>query len=99
MAMTCRTSPGRGPKVRRFRAWTARFCSFESASAGLSFFLASNCGTAQARLRHRSNSATRVRLGRIGTLQKDENSSDYEPGWGEKLLAREVLVGLESLVS
>src|ERR1700724_4648926 len=90
MAITCCTSPGRGPKVRRFRACTARFCSFEPASAGLSFFLANNCGTAQARLRHRSNSATRVRLGRIGTPRKDENSFDYEPGWGKKLLPREV---------
>src|SRR4029077_12698909 len=99
MAMTCCTSPGRGPKVRRFRACTARFCSFEADSAGSFFFRASNCGTAQGRLRHRSNSATRVGRDRIGTPRKDENSFDYEPGRGKKLLAREVRAGLESIAN
>ena len=42
-------SPGRGPKVRRFSACTARFCSLALASAALplSFLFANSCGTTQ----------------------------------------------------
>src|SRR5580700_4432580 len=65
IAVTCWTSPGRGPNVSRLSACTARFCSVELASADLSFFLASSCGTATARLRHSRKGASAPNLNRV----------------------------------
>src|SRR5258706_12277923 len=50
--MTCYKSPGRGPKVRRFSACTARFGSL-GLEAAFSFFLASTCGTIHGRLKQK----------------------------------------------
>src|SRR5215831_18866336 len=79
MARTSCTSPGREPKVRRLSAWTARFRSADGTSATLSFFLASRGGTAEATLRHNSNSASRGKLLRMGLPGKDECSLIMNP--------------------
>src|ERR1700730_5481007 len=93
-------SPGRGPKVRRLSACTARFCSFGPASEALSFFLASNCGTAHARLRHSRNSASLPKLDRtkldLMKTPRQSRSVDYEPSRGKKLLSGVFPGGLES---
>src|SRR3979411_2243625 len=61
MAITCWTSPGRGPKLRRLSACTARFWSSCPDAELASFFFASNDGTLQAKLTKSRETATWIR--------------------------------------
>src|SRR5277367_4214975 len=88
MAMTCCTSPGRGPKASRLSACTARFCSPAAGDAVVSFFLAricgTICGTTQAKLTHSTIGVSLLRLDLIRTPGKDR-SLDYQPGTVERV--------------
>src|SRR5258708_3519434 len=84
-------SPGRGPKVMRFSACIARFCSAGPEAGALSFFLASK-GTVQARLRPSRNNANLPKLDFMDApRRKTQLSIHYEPKWQEKLLSEMVL--------
>src|SRR5947208_3131619 len=94
IASTCWTSPGRGPKASRFSACTARFCSVALASGDFSFFLASDCGTAQATLTaSRIHATVRRRDGMQGGLSYSE-LLQYEPANHKRLLTGLILAGL-----
>ena len=102
IAMTCWTSPGRGPKVRRLSACTARFCSFGPASRPCPFSWRAVAGprrpgsdtteTAQASQSGAPKTGSHARL----PQEQVQTVSDYEP-YGEKVASHDVIPGgLES---